>query len=67
MSKNNKTVKAVQALKYILLLCCASAIRMSLGDDEFLSTPYIIKSVAILLLVALGIVMLVKDIKREKR
>lgn len=56
----------MKALKYTLLCCCAAVIRMSLDHNDFLSTPYIIKSIAILLLLLIGIVMVIRDIKKEK-
>ena len=56
----------MQYLKYILIICAAAVLRLLSKDDNFLSTPYIIKSVGILLLVAIGIVMVVRDVKQRK-
>ena len=57
---------AMQYLKYILIICAATVLRLLLKDDDFLRTPYIIKSVGILLLIAIGIVMVVRDVKQRK-
>lgn len=56
----------MQFLKYILIICAAAVLRLLSKGDDFLSTPYIIKSVGILLLVAIGIVMVVRDVKQRK-
>lgn len=56
----------MQYLKYILILCTAAGLRLLSKGDDFLSTSYIIKSVGILLLVAIGIVMVVRDVKQRK-
>lgn len=53
-------------LKYIVIICAAAVLRLLSKDDNFLSTPYIIKSVGILLFVAIGIVMIVRDVKQRK-
>lgn len=55
----------MQYLKYIVIICAAAVLRLLSKDDNFLSTPYIIKSVGILLFVAIGIVMIVRDVKRK--
>lgn len=57
----------MRVIKYSLLFCCAAILRLSLSDDEFLSTPYIIKSIAILLVVITGIVMIAGDIRKVKK
>ena len=64
--KELKKTNKMKVLKYTLLLCCAAVIHLSSNHDDFLSTPYIIKSIAILLLVLTGIVMVVRDIKKGK-
>lgn len=56
----------MQYLKYIVIICVAVVFRLLSKDDDFLSTTYIIKSLGILLLVAIGIVMVVRDIKQRK-
>lgn len=53
-------------LKYIVIICAATGLRLLSKDDNFLSTPYIIKSIGILLLVVIGIVMVVQDVKQRK-
>ncbi len=53
-------------LKYIVIICAAAVLRLLSKDDNFLSTSYIIKSVGILLFVAIGIVMIVRDVKQRK-
>ena len=57
----------MQVYKYIILFCCAAILRFSLSNDEFLSTPYIIKTIAILLTVTIAIVMIVRDIRKIKK
>ncbi len=56
----------MEILKYTLLICCAVILRISLKNDEFLSTPYIIKSILILLLIVSGIIMIVRDFKKKR-
>lgn len=56
----------MEILKYTLLICCAAILRISLRNDEFLSTPYIIKSILILLLIVAGIIMIVRDLKKKR-
>lgn len=56
----------MQYLKYIVIICAAAVLRLLSKDDNFLSTPYIIKSVGILLFIAIGIVMIVRDVKQRK-
>ena len=56
----------MQYLKYIVIICAAAVLRLLSKDDDFLSTTYIIKSLGILLLVAIGIVMVVRDVKQPK-
>lgn len=56
----------MQYLKYIVIICAAAVLRLLSKDDNFLSTPYIIKSVGILLFIAIGIVMIVRDGKQRK-
>lgn len=57
----------MQVYKYIILFCCTAILRFSLSNDEFLSTPYIIKTIAILLTVTIAIVMIVRDIRKIKK
>ena len=59
-------LKVMQYLKYIVIICAAAVLRLLSKDDDFLSTSYIIKSLGILLLVAIGIVMVVRDVKQRK-
>ena len=59
-------LKVMQYLKYIVIICAAAVLRLLSKDDDFLSTTYIIKSLGILLLVAIGIVMVVRDVKQPK-
>ena len=56
----------MQYLKYIVIICAAAVLRLLSKDDDFLSATYIIKSLGILLLVAIGIVMVVRDVKQPK-
>ena len=56
----------MQYLKYIVIICAGAVLRLLSKDDNFLSTPYIIKSVGILLFIAIGIVMIVRDVKQRK-
>lgn len=56
----------MQYLKYIVIICAAAVLRLLSKDDDFLSITYIIKSLGILLLVAIGIVMVVRDVKQRK-
>lgn len=56
----------MQYLKYIVIICAAAVLRLLSKDDNFLSTPYIIKSVGILLFIAIGIVMIVRDVIQRK-
>ena len=56
----------MQYLKYIVIICAAAVLRLLSKDDDFLSTTYIIKSLGILLLVAIGIIMVSRDIKQPK-
>lgn len=56
----------MQYLKYILIISAAAVLRLHSKDDDFLNTPYIIKSLSILLLIAIGIVMVVRDVKQRK-
>ena len=54
-------------IKYTILACCAAIIRLSLSNDDFLNTPYIIKTIAILSIVIIGVVMIIRDIRKAKQ
>lgn len=56
----------MQYIKYILIACAITVLRIISKHDEILSTPYIIKTVAMILLLAVGIGMLVKDVKTNR-
>lgn len=56
----------MQYIKYILIACAVTVLRIISRHDEFPSTPYILKTVAMLLLLALCVIMLVRDIRRNR-